>query len=121
MNTILQRWAERAGYRIVHQERRYLRTGPFLLTARGQQVFYVTVEGAVGGRSGYVRCGHWFWGVWSDAAEVHWQDPGEFGEPSPQEASCETAATRKILLFAILMGVFAAAGVLAALAARSGH
>jgi hypothetical protein len=74
--TILERWAERQGYRILRSQRRTLRRGPFFFfTARGQEVFRVTVEDAHGRiRHGFVRCGSFMLGILSDRAEVRW-DP----------------------------------------------
>jgi hypothetical protein len=35
----------------------------------------VTVEDEQGRRrTGWVRCGGWFWGLLSDATEAHWDD-----------------------------------------------
>jgi hypothetical protein len=73
-NVILQKWAEEHGYRILVQEYRSWRRGPFFWSSSKQQtVYYVVVEDPQGcRRSGYVRCGGWFLGLWSDAVEVRW-------------------------------------------------
>jgi hypothetical protein len=72
-SSLLRRWAAENGYRILSQEYRVLRQGPFFWTsARGQAVYYVVVEDAVQKRSGWVRCGGWWFGLWSDNVEVRW-------------------------------------------------
>jgi hypothetical protein len=74
--SLLQRWAEGNGYRLVRQEYRHLFKGPFFWTSsRGQTVYYVTVEDREGKRrSGWVRCGGWLLGLLSDNVEVRWDD-----------------------------------------------
>ena len=73
---ILETWAEAGGYQILNFERRYLRLGPFFFgTSKGQVVYRVTVQDQQGQiRRGYVRCGSYLLGVWSDQAEVRWDD-----------------------------------------------
>jgi hypothetical protein len=75
-SSLLQRWAQRNDFRIISQERRDFRTGPFFLrTSKGQQVFPVTVSDPVGyTRSGWVRVGDWWVGLTSDKVEVRWDD-----------------------------------------------
>ena len=74
--SILERWAAQNGYRIIEREIRPIRRGPyFFTTGRSQAVYRVTVEDREGGiRRGYVRCGGWFLGMFSDHADVRW-DP----------------------------------------------
>ena len=73
---ILLEWATQNGYRILSSEFRYLRKGPFFWTSsKGQAVFYVSVrdrENRI--RSGFVCCGGWWIGLWSDQAKVKWDD-----------------------------------------------
>jgi hypothetical protein len=73
---ILSHWAQDNGYEIVSSERRWLRRGPyFFWTSEGQDVYYVTVRTPDGQlRRGWVRCGSWFCGVLSNAAEVQWDE-----------------------------------------------
>src|SRR5689334_4578654 len=73
---ILRNWAAASGYRIVDQEYKPFFTGPFFwTTAKGQMVYRVLVDDMKGHtRSGWVRCGSWLWGVWSDQADVRWDD-----------------------------------------------
>ena len=73
--TMLERWAARNGFRILRMERRDFRRGPFFWsTARGQVVYHIVVVDRHGRRrSGYVRCGGWFWGVWSEHVDVRWE------------------------------------------------
>jgi hypothetical protein len=72
--SILHKWAAANGYRILSSERRHLRRGPFFFTtARGQEVYRVMVEDSAGTiRRGYVRCGSYFLGMFSDKAETRW-------------------------------------------------
>jgi hypothetical protein len=71
-NAILKKWAEANGYRILEQQYRLFLKVPYTFsTADGQTVFYVTVQdkhGAV--RRGWVRCGGWWLGLWSDKVQV---------------------------------------------------
>jgi len=72
--TVLQGWAALNGFEILESEFRFFRRGPFFwTTSKGQTVYYVTVRDAQGQtRSGWVRCGSWWLGLWSDRAEVRW-------------------------------------------------
>jgi hypothetical protein len=73
-NSILQRWADQNGYRIVQRERRAFFRGPFFwTTGHNRVVFYVTVEDAHGQqRNAWVRCGGWFLGLLSNNVDVRW-------------------------------------------------
>jgi hypothetical protein len=75
-NSVLQQWATQNGYRIVRQEYRTFFKGPFFWTStKGQTVYYVVVEDSGGNRrSGWVRCGSWWFGLLSDNADVRWDD-----------------------------------------------
>jgi hypothetical protein len=74
--SILDNWAAENGYRILESELRWSGRGPFFFTtARGQEVYRVTVEDQGGTiRRGYVRCGSYFFGMLSDKAEVRWDN-----------------------------------------------
>jgi hypothetical protein len=73
---ILNRWAQANSHEILTAELRLLRLGPFFwTTSRGQTVYNVTVRTPNGQeRRGWVRCGGWFWGMFSDHAEVRWDE-----------------------------------------------
>jgi hypothetical protein len=73
---LLQRWAEENDLQIVTAEYRWLRLGPFFwTTSRGQTVYYVTVMDTAGRtRRGYIRCGSFWWGLFSDEVAVRWDD-----------------------------------------------
>ena len=75
-NSLLHQWAEKGGYRIIRQEYRTFFKGPFFWTStRGQTVYYVEVEDSKGNRrSGWVRCGGWWFGLLSDNVEVRWEE-----------------------------------------------
>ena len=74
-NSLLQKWAAQYKYRITRQEYHFVK-GPFFWTsAKGQMIYYVVVEDANGNkRSGWVRCGSWWFGLLSDKVEVRWDD-----------------------------------------------
>ena len=72
-HAILKHWAAQNDLRIVEKRYCWFFAGPFWLSAKGQTVYYVTVEDQEGRRKhGWVRCGGWFFGLHSDAAEVRW-------------------------------------------------
>jgi hypothetical protein len=75
-SSLLQRWAEENGYRIVRREYRTFFRGPFFWnSSKGQTVYYVVAEDSAGARrSGYVRCGGWWLGLVSDRVEVRWDE-----------------------------------------------
>jgi len=81
--SLLERWAEEHGYRILDREYRTLRRGPFFwTTSKGQTVYRVTVEDKAGyARTGWVRCGGWWLGLLSDHVEARWDEgaPKEVG------------------------------------------
>jgi hypothetical protein len=74
--SILDHWAESNGYEIISREHRFLRVGPFWWRKTDhQEVYYVTVRTPEGQtRRGWVRCGGWFLGLWSDSATVEWDE-----------------------------------------------
>jgi hypothetical protein len=78
---ILERWADRNGYRIVDQSYCWFWAGPFFMRCgRGQMVYRITVEDEDGERwKGHVRLGHWLIGLLSDEVAEAW-DAGH--EPS---------------------------------------
>ena len=73
---ILEAWARGEGYRLLGAERAWLWRGPFWLrSSNSQHVFRIRVEdedGAV--REGYARVGGWFFGIFTDAVAVRWDD-----------------------------------------------
>jgi hypothetical protein len=70
---ILRRWAAEHGFEIISARRAFF-GGPFWWRkSENQAVFRVTVRDAAGRtRSGHVRCGGWFLGLFSDAATAEW-------------------------------------------------
>jgi hypothetical protein len=74
--SLLNRWATDNGFQILHSEMRTLLVGPFTLTSsRNQIVFFVRVRDRTGQeRSGWVRCGSFWFGISSDKSEVEWKD-----------------------------------------------
>jgi len=73
---LLNRWAQDNGFQILHSEMRTLCAGPFTWTSsRNQMVYFVRVRDQEGReRSGWVRCGSFWLGIWSDKTEVRWKD-----------------------------------------------
>lgn len=67
-------WLERDGYRVASLSYCWILRGPFSWTSsKGQDVYKVEArdrEGRV--RVGYVRCGSYWLGLWSDHVEVAW-------------------------------------------------
>jgi hypothetical protein len=74
--SLLDEWAERNDYEIIQSERRHLLKGSFTWTSsKGQTVYFVTIRDQQGNlRSGWVRCGGFLTGMFSDNTEVHWND-----------------------------------------------
>ena len=73
---LLDDWMAERGYEILSKERRWLRKGPFFWwTSKSQAVFRVTVRDSNGkARSGFVRVGGFFLGMFSSNVEVTWDD-----------------------------------------------
>ncbi len=73
--SLLEQWATENGYRILTSDYRVLKGPLFWTSSRDQTVYRVTVrsrEGVV--RSGWVRCGSWWFGLFSNKTEVRWDD-----------------------------------------------
>jgi hypothetical protein len=73
---LLNRWAADSGFQIIESHYRVFRKGPFFWTSsRGQTVYFVTIRDRQGyQRSGWVRCGSWWWGLWSTETQVRWEN-----------------------------------------------
>jgi hypothetical protein len=78
--SILETWAARNGFRILASERCWFWRGPFFFrTSKSQEVYRVTIQDGSGQtRSGYVRCGGFFLGMFSDQADVVWDREQEY-------------------------------------------
>ena len=72
---LLEEWARRHRYHILRQEYCYFFKGPFFWSSsKNQVVYYVTIEDRDGRqRTGWVRCGGFFFGLFSDNVEVSWE------------------------------------------------
>lgn len=72
--SMLTAWAARERLTLVSSERCWFWLGPFWLRSGKDNVVYrVTVRDEDGRmRRGYVRCGGFFLGMWSDAVAVEW-------------------------------------------------
>jgi hypothetical protein len=77
--SLVRTWAERSGLELLSCEMRFFRRGPFFWTSsKGQTIFFVKVQdGQNRVRYGWVRCGGWWLGLFSDKTEVRWQDGSE--------------------------------------------
>ena len=74
-NSLLHQWAAQNRYRIIRQEYRFFKGPYFWTSTKGQTVYYVVVEDPDGNtRSGWVRCGSWWFGLLSDKVQVCWDD-----------------------------------------------
>ena len=86
--SVLNTWARRNEYEILHSEVRHLLTGPFFLrTCNSQLVYRVTIRDKHGAiRKGWVRCGGFWLGFLSGSADVDWDRPGpEIPPPLPND------------------------------------
>ncbi len=72
--SLLEQWARRHRYRILSQQYCYFFKGPFFWTSSKDQVVYrVTVQDEEDReRTGWVRCGGYFFGLLSDNVEARW-------------------------------------------------
>jgi hypothetical protein len=75
-NSLLHRWADENGFQILQSETRTIFAGPFTWTSsRNQIVYFVRVRDREGReRSGWLRCGSFWSGIFSDKTEIRWKD-----------------------------------------------
>ena len=72
---LLKSWVDENEFELLHAEHRMFRKGPFFWSSRGQSVYRVEVRDGQGSeRKGWVRCGSWWAGVFSDKVEARWDD-----------------------------------------------
>ncbi|MHC4743692.1 MAG: hypothetical protein ACYS8Z_17385 [Planctomycetota bacterium] len=73
---ILEQWARENGHQLLESNFRWLRKGPFFFTSsKNQMVYYVKVKTPNGQiKTGWVRCGSFFWGILKEKAEVRWDE-----------------------------------------------
>jgi hypothetical protein len=71
---ILQQWADENGYEILERSYCHFFRGPFFFrTTKDQVVYRVTVRDKAGNvGTGWVACGSWWLGLWSNQAKVSW-------------------------------------------------
>lgn len=83
-SAILEKWADENGYEILEKSYRYFFRGPFFFRAtKDQAVYRVTVRDKAGNvESGWVACGSWLLGLWSNQAKVRWDEATQ-ATPSP--------------------------------------
>jgi hypothetical protein len=74
--SLLNRWAQDNGFQILDSGVALFSAGPFTWTSsRNQIVYFVRVRDRNGTeRSGWVRCGGFWSGIFSDKTEVRWKD-----------------------------------------------
>jgi hypothetical protein len=74
-NSLPRKWAAQNKYLILRQEHRFFKGPYFWTSSKGQTVYYVVVQDPNGNkRSGWLRCGSWWFGLLSDNVEVRWDD-----------------------------------------------
>jgi hypothetical protein len=75
-SAILQLWADENGYEILEKSYRHFFKGPFFWrTSKNQTVYRVTVRDKAGNvGTGWVACGSFWWGLWSNQAKVRWDE-----------------------------------------------
>ena len=73
---MLEEWATSNDMRIVSARFCWLRRGPFFwTTSKNQTVYRITVADDDGiARTGWARCGSFWWGVFRKQVEVCWDD-----------------------------------------------
>lgn len=73
---MLEQWARDNGHQLLEYKFRWLRKGPFFFTSsKNQMVYYVKVkipDGQI--KTGWVRCGSFWWGILTEKAEVRWEE-----------------------------------------------
>lgn len=70
---ILSRWVHENGYKIIDYQAKVFNRGPFIWASKNQAIFRVAIEDAEGTqRTGWVRCGSYWGGIFSDQVEVKW-------------------------------------------------
>ena len=74
--SLLAQWASENGYTILTSEYRNFFRGPFFMrSSDGQTIYYVTLRDRDGHiRTGWVRCGGWWAGLFSNTVDVQWED-----------------------------------------------
>lgn len=72
---LLDQWAAANGYRILESEVRLFFRGPyFMISSNAQTVYRVKVLDRQGNtKSGWVKCGSFFLGVFEDKVEARWE------------------------------------------------
>ena len=72
--TILDQWADQNEFEILDADFRWFWRGPFFWRcSKGQTVYRITITDSDGEiRQGWVRCGSFWLGIWTDRADVKW-------------------------------------------------
>jgi hypothetical protein len=85
--SLLRKWSEDNGFRLVSSEyRNYFRGPYFWTTSKGQTVYRVTVQDKPGRlRTGWVRCGGWWLGLMSNHVETCWDETPSQGVAVPRD------------------------------------
>jgi hypothetical protein len=71
--TLIDTWVKRNGYRLLRKQFAFFK-GPYFFRSNNQQTVYrIEIEDAEGQkRTGWVRCGSWMWGLFSNTVDVRW-------------------------------------------------
>ncbi len=71
--SMVKRWAEQNGLRVMAMRKSMFRRGPFLFSGKSRPVYRILVMDANGAkREGWVRCGTMMMGILSDHVDVEW-------------------------------------------------
>jgi len=71
---LLDDWAATNGFQLISADYCWIRRGPFFwTTSKGQTVYRITAVDDEGERrTGWARCGSFWWGLWGSRVEVRW-------------------------------------------------
>jgi hypothetical protein len=88
---MLRRGLAAKGYTLVERNYRWFARGPFFwTTSKGQAVFRFTAADPDGNRrTGWARCGGFFFGLMADRVDLRWDDGYEMGGPGFPVVVCD--------------------------------
>lgn len=75
--SLFAKWIEENDYQVLEKKMQWLNQGPlFWSSSSGQTIYRVTLSSRQDGRvyQGWLRCGSYWKGLFSNQVEVHWDD-----------------------------------------------